>query len=151
MGDKNGSLPCPCGLKTPASLIRVVFMRSLKAGGGLFLMVAILACQVAAALGQGFPPPPGKPAIIEFARPACPVCRAMEKILLDIKARYRDRLEIHFAYIEPDEYLFKKFGITIVPTQVFLDAAGREVYRHEGLFPEEELTRKLRELQFIRE
>jgi thiol-disulfide isomerase/thioredoxin len=115
------------------------------------LVIVLLTCQAGPALGQGFPPPPGKPAIIEFARPLCPICKEMEGVLLEIKARYRDRLEVRFAYRETDEYLFKKYGIVIVPTQVILDAAGREVYRHEGLFPQEDLIRKLGELRLLQE
>jgi thiol-disulfide isomerase/thioredoxin len=69
----------------------------------IVLAVAILITQAGPALGQGFPPPPGKPAIIEFARPLCPICKEIEGILLEVKARYREQLEIRFAYIEPDE------------------------------------------------
>lgn len=117
----------------------------------LLFIFATFACQAEAVWGQDLPPPPGKPTIIEFARPNCPVCKAEEIILLEVKARSDGRWELRFAFIEPDEYLFKKFGVTIVPTQVFLDAAGREVYRHEGLMSKEELLRKLRELQFVQE
>jgi thioredoxin 1 len=117
----------------------------------IVLAVAILITQAGPALGQGFPPPPGKPAIIEFARPLCPICKEMEGILLEVKARYREQLEIRFAYIEPDEYLFRKFHIIIVPTQVFLDADGKEVYRNEGKFPKDRLINKLKELKFIKE
>lgn len=115
------------------------------------LVVVILACLAGPARGQGFPPPPGQPALIEFARPLCPVCKEMEKILLEVKARYRDRLEIRFAYIETDEYLFKKFHIVIVPTQILLDASGQEIFRNEGMFPKEKLLEKLKEVKFIQE
>ena len=122
------------------------------AGFTLFVLaVAFLITQAGPARGQGFPPPPGKPAVIDFARPACPICKKMEGILLEVKARYRDQLEIRFAYREPDEYLFKKFRVIIVPTQVFLDASGKEVYRNEGIFPKDRLINKLKELKFIKE
>jgi thioredoxin 1 len=115
------------------------------------LAVVIMTFPGGPAWSQEFLPPPGKPVIIEFSRPLCPLCKEMEAILLKIKARYRDRLEVHFAYRETDEQLFKKYRIVIVPTQVFLDAAGREVHRHEGLFPQEDLLRKLRELELVPE
>jgi hypothetical protein len=38
-----------------------------------------------------------------------------------------------------------------VPTQVFLDAAGQVVGRHEGFLKEDALLQKLRDLQFIRD
>lgn len=37
-----------------------------------------------------------------------------------------------------------KYKISVIPTQVFLDAKGTEFYRHEGFFPEDELMRLLR-------
>lgn len=127
-------------------------MKSRLFRGALTLFALVVAaCLAGPARCQGPLPPPGKPAIIEFARPLCPICKEMEGILLEVKARYRDHLEIRFAYIEPDEYLFKKFRISIVPSQVFLDASGQEVFRHEGLLTKEALLDKLRELRFIKE
>jgi hypothetical protein len=41
--------------------------------------------------------------------------------------------------------------VAFVPTQVFLDAAGKEVGRHEGASTPEALIQKLRELKFIRD
>lgn len=117
----------------------------------LLFILATFACQAGAVWAQGLFPSPGKPAIIEFARPSCPVCKAMENILLEVKARSDGRWELRFAFIEPDEYLFKKYRVTLVPTQVFLDAKGREVYRHEGLMSKEDLMKKLRELHFVQD
>lgn len=117
----------------------------------ILLIAGVLVCGVGSGFSQGLQALAGKPAIIEFARPLCPICKEMETILLDVKARYRDQVEIHFAYRDPDEHLFKKYRIVIVPTQVFLDASGQEVYRNEGIFPKEKLIEKLKELKFIRE
>jgi hypothetical protein len=39
--------------------------------------------------------------------------------------------------------------VVIVPTQVCLGTAGQEVYRHAGVFKEEVLIQKLRDLKFI--
>jgi thioredoxin 1 len=38
----------------------------------------------------------------------------------------------------------------LIPTQVFLDASGKEVFRHVGLYPEKDLLAKLKELKFIK-
>ncbi|MDI6854678.1 MAG: thioredoxin domain-containing protein [Deltaproteobacteria bacterium] len=117
----------------------------------VLLATGILTCWVDPSPGQTLSPPPGKPTIIEFSRPLCPICKEMEAILLEVKARYRDQLEIRFVYRDPDERLFKEFHIIFVPTQVFLDASGKEVYRNEGIFPKEKLLEKLKELRFIRD
>ena len=38
----------------------------------------------------------------------------------------------------------------LIPTQVFLDATGKEVDRHIGALSKEEVITKLTELKFIR-
>ncbi|MGB9745437.1 MAG: thioredoxin fold domain-containing protein [Bacteroidales bacterium] len=38
----------------------------------------------------------------------------------------------------------EKYNIQVIPTQVFLDENGKEFYRHEGYFPEEELVKVLK-------
>jgi thioredoxin 1 len=38
----------------------------------------------------------------------------------------------------------EKYGISAIPTQVFMDEKGKEYFRHEGFFPEEELVKVLK-------
>jgi thioredoxin 1 len=37
----------------------------------------------------------------------------------------------------------EKYGIKVIPTQVFLDKEGKEFFRHEGFFPEGEIDKLL--------
>jgi thioredoxin-like negative regulator of GroEL len=95
--------------------------------------------------------PAAKPTIYEFGRRLCPICRATEAVLKDVEARYPGQITLRFLYIPEEEAVFREYGVTFVPTQIFLDAAGREVQRHEGPLTREELLEKLRTLKFIRE
>jgi thioredoxin 1 len=36
-----------------------------------------------------------------------------------------------------------EYGIRLIPTQVFLDKKGKEIFRHEGFFPEDEIDELL--------
>jgi thioredoxin 1 len=101
--------------------------------------------------GQAQGPAPARPAIYEFGRKLCPICHQMEEVLNGLQNRYADQFTLRLLYIDEDIKLFRQFNIAIVPTQVFLDASGKEVFRHEGLFPREKLEQKLRELNFVRE
>ena len=38
-----------------------------------------------------------------------------------------------------------KYGIRIIPTQIFYDAAGKELFRHEGFFGREDILAKWKE------
>ena len=91
------------------------------------------------------------PKILEFDRKLCPICQASERVILAVKDRYPGQFGVEKLYMDEADYLFRRYKVAIVPTQVFLNAAGQEVARHEGVYKEEVLIRKLRELKFIRE
>ena len=115
------------------------------------LLLALLVWQMLPAWGQGLPPDKAKPrpVILDFGRGLCANCKLMEQILGKIQDRYADQVEVRFLYIDKDEPLFRQYRIVIVPAQVFLDASGKEVFRHTGIFPLELLEPRLRELKFI--
>jgi thioredoxin 1 len=101
------------------------------------------------ALAQAPPVPKDRPGLLEFDRKFCPVCKASERVILAVQTRYPGRFVVRKLYIDEAEPLFRRYRVVIVPTQVFLDTAGKEVYRHEGVFKEEVLIQKLRDLKFI--
>lgn len=97
------------------------------------------------------PPSPGsKPALYDFGMGMCIPCKDMEKVLDAIKSKYGNQIEVRLLLAEKERPMFDKFKIVGVPTQVFLDTAGKEVDRHVGAYTENELTKKLKELKFIK-
>ncbi len=122
-------------------------------GGMVFLALFVMA--VAPFLTPGgqaaLAAPEAKPAILDFGRGLCPSCKKMEGILEKIKAQYADQVDVRLVYMDKEGPLFNQYLIVAVPTQVFLDASGKEVDRHIGLFPEEDLVKKLKELKFLQE
>ncbi len=108
-------------------------------------------------LGPGLPvlaqtaAPPGLPKILEFDRKLCPVCQASERVILAVKGQYPGQFGVEKLYIDEAEAEFRRYKVAFVPTQVFLDAAGKEVGRHDGVYTEDALIQKLRELKFIRD
>lgn len=92
-----------------------------------------------------------KPTILEFSRLACPVCAKVEAALQELQARYGQEVEVRILHIDRDEPLFKEYGISVVPTQIFLDPSGKEVARNEGYISLEQLVKRLKELRFIRD
>jgi thioredoxin-like negative regulator of GroEL len=106
---------------------------------------------VAPALAQATPASKVMPTILEFDRKLCPICKASERVILAVKDRYPGQFMVRKFYIDEEEFLFRRHRVAIVPTQVFLDTAGQEVGRHEGVYKQEALIQKLRELKFIRD
>ena len=90
----------------------------------------------------------GKPTIAEFGRGTCIPCKEMKPILEDLAVEYEGRLNV--AIISVDEYraLTSQYGIMAIPTQVFLDASGKEVARHVGFLPRKDIIAQLEKLGF---
>lgn len=116
-------------------------------GSGLILMVLLF---ILPAWGQTTAPPANsRPSLYDFGMGKCATCLQMEKILEKVKGKYGEQLNIRKLYPDKEKQLFSQYKIVAVPTQVFLDASGKEVERHMGLFPEAELVKKLQELKFV--
>jgi len=99
---------------------------------------------------QGAAPAPGKPALYEFGAGYCVSCKDMEKVMAELTATHSDQVEFRMVYVDKEKPLFEQYKIMLIPTQVFLDASGKEVDRHIGALTKEEVLKKLKELKFIR-
>jgi thioredoxin 1 len=71
----------------------------------------------------------------------------MQPILKSIENKYKGLVKVTFYDVWKDDAPAKKFGIRVIPTQVFLDVNGKELMRHEGFFPEEEIDKFLQSQQ----
>lgn len=86
------------------------------------------------------------PKLIDLGAGKCIPCKMMKPILDDLKANYADRFTTVFIDVweNPDEG--KKYGIEMIPTQIFFDAEGKELFRHVGFFGKEDILGKWKEL-----
>jgi len=86
------------------------------------------------------------PRLVELGSVTCIPCKAMAPILEELRNEYRGALEVDFIDVNRDPDAGARFGIRIKPTQVFLDANGEELFRHEGFFPKDKILAKWKEL-----
>ena len=93
---------------------------------------------------------PGRPALYEFGAGYCFSCKEMEKVMAALKPVYSSQMEFRMVYADKEKELFQKYKIMLIPTQVFLDASGKEVGRHIGALTKEEVIQKLKDLKFIK-
>lgn len=92
---------------------------------------------------------PGRPALYEFGAGNCYSCKEMAKVMAALKPVYSDQMEFRMVYVDKEKDLFQQYKIMLIPTQVFLDASGKEVARHIGPLTKEEVIQKLKDLKFI--
>ena len=82
---------------------------------------------------------------VELGSVKCVPCRMMQPVMRSVESRYGSQIKVVFYDIWKDDQ--KKFaveyGVRVIPTQVFLDKNGREIFRHEGFFPEAEIDQLL--------
>jgi thioredoxin 1 len=60
----------------------------------------------------------------------------MFPVLDALRAHYGRVLAVEFIDVWKTPERARPFGVRVIPTQVFLDPQGREVFRHEGFFTE---------------
>lgn len=81
---------------------------------------------------------------LELGADRCIPCKKMQPIMKEIAAAFPDRVQVVFYDVWKDPAPGEKYGIQLIPTQVFLDQKGKEIARHVGLFPKEEILELLK-------
>jgi thioredoxin 1 len=88
-----------------------------------------------------------KVTFIELGSVRCIPCKMMQPIMQEIEKEYGEQVKVVFYDVWTDEGrpYGNKYGITAIPTQVFLDSEGKEYYRHTGFFPKDQLVEILKQ------
>ena len=84
---------------------------------------------------------------VELGSVKCIPCKKMQPVMKAIEEKYGDQIEVVFydVWIPEQSKYAEEYDIRLIPTQVFLDKDGNEIFRHEGFFPEESIDKFLRE------
>jgi len=87
----------------------------------------------------------GLPRLVDLGADKCIPCKMMAPILEELKSEYEGTLIVEFIDVwkNPDEA--PKYGIKLIPTQIFFDASGKELFRHEGFYSREDILSKWKE------
>ena len=79
------------------------------------------------------------PRLIDLGAGKCIPCKKMAPILEEIREEYRGVLDVEFIDVWKDRAAGPKYGIRLIPTQIFYDSIGRELARHEGFMGKEDI------------
>jgi len=86
------------------------------------------------------------PRMLELGSTTCIPCKMMEEVLEALRHNYKGELQVDFIDVTINVEAGKKYKIQLIPTQIFFDAFGKEIFRHEGFLPEKEIVAKFAEL-----
>jgi len=90
----------------------------------------------------------GLPRLVDLGAGMCIPCKLMAPILEELKKEYEGRLEVVFIDVNEDKEATDKYKIDLIPTQIFFDPSGKELFRHTGFFSREDILAKWKELGF---
>ena len=85
------------------------------------------------------------PRLVDLGAGKCIPCKMMAPILEDLKKTYAGKMDVQFIDVWENPDAGKKYGIYMIPTQIFYDAAGKELFRHEGFFGKDDILAKWQE------
>lgn len=86
------------------------------------------------------------PMLRDLGAGKCIPCKMMSPILEELKKEYAGRMDVEFIDVWQNPDAGKPYGIEVIPTQIFYDAEGKELFRHVGFFAKEDILGKWKEL-----
>ncbi|MHC4716288.1 MAG: thioredoxin family protein, partial [Planctomycetota bacterium] len=92
----------------------------------------------------------GVPRLVDLGAKTCIPCKLMAPILDGLTRDFAGKLEVKFIDVwqRANAPLARKYGVRTIPTQIFLDASGKELWRHEGYISRYGILDKWRELGY---
>ncbi len=91
-------------------------------------------------------PVKGMVTMVDLGAKKCIPCKMMAPILEKLEKVYAGRAAVVFFDVWEDPAPAKHFGIRAIPTQIFFDKEGKEVYRHEGFLAEKEIVARFKDM-----
>ena len=86
------------------------------------------------------------PRLLDLGANKCIPCKMMAPILEELKKEYAGKLVVEFIDVWQDKDAGKPYKIEMIPTQIFFDASGKELYRHVGFISKADILAKWKEL-----
>lgn len=86
------------------------------------------------------------PRFLELGSMRCQACLEMAKVLDALRASQGERLQVDFIDVFEQPEAADRHQIALIPTQIFFDAAGKEIFRHTGYFSHDNVLAKFRDL-----
>jgi thioredoxin 1 len=85
------------------------------------------------------------PRLVDLGATTCIPCKEMEPILESMRAGYAGRLTVDFINVRTEAEKAKPYSIKLIPTQIWFDADGKELSRHEGVIQAADIVARFKE------
>ncbi|HYW68101.1 MAG TPA: thioredoxin family protein, partial [bacterium] len=74
---------------------------------------------------------------------------AMAPILDEMRETFAGQLDVSFIDVKKNAEAARDYAVRIIPTQIFLDESGNELFRHQGFFSREDMLAEWEKLGYV--
>jgi thioredoxin 1 len=86
------------------------------------------------------------PMLVDLGKGTCIPCKKMKPILEELAIEYQGRAVVKVIDLRDEPQAANQYKIRLIPTQIFYDADGNEVFRHEGFMDKQSIKMKFAEM-----
>lgn len=86
------------------------------------------------------------PRLVDLGASGCLPCKLMKPILRELKQEYAGSLEVEVIDVWENPAAGKKYNVRLIPTQIFFDTSGKELYRHMGFMSKNDIIKTFERL-----
>lgn len=126
---------------------RSVGLASLVSMVAVTIVLSVQGISLGTEASSGVPEVPvkGKVTMVDIGAKECIPCKMMAPIMEELEKEYHEtgRAAILFIDVWKNKEQGRRFGLRAIPTQIFYDKDGKEVYRHEGFMDKKEIVSRL--------
>ena len=91
-------------------------------------------------------PVKGMVTMIDLGAKKCIPCKMMAPILAKMEKQFEGKAAIVFIDVWKYNEQARRFGIRTIPTQIFFNEDGKEIYRHVGFMDEKAIINRLKKM-----
>ncbi|MCF8070338.1 MAG: thioredoxin family protein [Desulfobacterales bacterium] len=110
------------------------------------LFFSVVTCSAEELTSATDVPVEGMVTMLDLGAKKCTPCKMMAPILVKMEEIYKEKAAIVFIDVWENRDEAGRFGIRAIPTQIFFNEAGEEVYRHTGFLGEKEIVAQLKKM-----
>ncbi len=115
---------------------------------GVVILMTGFGVSLSSGQSTSIPEVPAKDMVtmVDLGAKKCIPCKMMASIMESLEKEYEGRAAIVFIDVSENSGQEQRFGIRLIPTQIFYNKDGKEVYRHEGFLGQNSIEAELKKL-----
>ena len=90
----------------------------------------------------------GLPRFVDLGTTTCTPCKMMIPVIESLRTKYAGKMQVDFINVAENNTAAQQYQVRVIPLQIFFDPSGKEMFRHQGYWPEADIMAKWKELGF---